>query len=159
MPIIESVDTPAIKVLKDLRTPFKIFQHIQKITSLALAAEERGQKPDQVIRSILFRQPDQRFIMVLIAGERQISWKALRTYLGERRISLATPQEVLDQTGYEIGAVTPFGLLHPMRILADHSVFTYPQISIGSGKKGFALILDSQLLISLIEKLEIIALS
>jgi Cys-tRNA(Pro) deacylase len=159
MPLIDSIDTPAIKALKDSRVPFEIFQHHQRVSSLQQAAEERGQKADQVIRSILFRQSGGQFIMVLMAGDRQISWKTLRAYLGERRISLATPQEVLDQTGYEIGAVTPFGLLRPMRVVADPSVFTYSQISIGSGRKGVAIILSSKVISSLIEKMEITLLS
>ncbi len=159
MPLIESIETPAIQVLKDVHIPFQIFQHLTKITSLQQAAEERGQEPDQIIRSILFRQSNEQFIMVLMAGERQISWKALRSYLGERRISLATPQEVLDQTGYEIGAVTPFGLARPMRIIADPSVFAYPDISLGSGRKGYAIIIGSNLLSELIRDLEIATLS
>ena len=159
MPLIDTLETPAIKALKDSSSSFQIFQHTQKISSLQQAADERGQKPDQIIRSILFRQSSDQFVLVLMAGDRQISWKALRVYLGERRISLASPQEVIDQTGYEIGAVTPFGLLHPTRIIADPGVFTYPLISLGSGKKGYAVILSSNLLPSLINHLEITALS
>ncbi|HWQ05376.1 MAG TPA: YbaK/EbsC family protein [Longilinea sp.] len=159
MPLIESLETPATKALEDTKTSFQVFQHIHKITTLQQAAEERGQNPDQIIRSILFRQSSGQFVLVLMAGDRQISWKALRAYLGERRISLASPQDVIDYTGYEIGAVTPFGLLHPTRIIADPSVFTYPQISLGSGKKGFAIILISNLLPRLIENIEITALT
>jgi prolyl-tRNA editing enzyme YbaK/EbsC (Cys-tRNA(Pro) deacylase) len=125
---------------------FQIFQHLTKITSLQQAAAERGQDPDQIIRSIVFRLPKERFLMVLMPGERQISWKALRNTLGERRISLASPQEVIQQTGYEIGAVTPFGLPHPMLILADPLVFSYPEISLGSGRRGYALIVPSTVL-------------
>jgi len=159
MPLIESIETPAIKVLKDSQIPFQVFQHLNKISSLQQAAEERGQEPDQIIRSILFRLSSDLYVMVLMAGDRQISWKALRTYLGERRISLASPQEVLDQTGYEIGAVTPIGLSHPMRIIADPGVFAYPQISMGSGQKGYAIIIGSNLLSTIIHDLEISALS
>ncbi len=156
---IDTLDTPAVQALQQARAAYKIFRHLNKIHSLEGAAAERGQQPGQVIRSILFRLSADQFLMVLMAGVTQISWKSLRAYLGERRISLASPQEVIAQTGYEIGAVTPFGLPHPIRILADPSVFAYSEISLGSGKRGHALILQSNLLKELIPNLEIIPLS
>lgn len=159
MPLVDSLDTPAVKALQDAHAPIRIFQHLSKINSLAQAAVERGQHPDQIVRSILFRLPADQYLMVLMPGERQVSWKALRAFLGERRISLATPQQVLEQTGYEIGAVTPFGLPRSLRVLADPTVFAYPEVSLGSGKRGFALILPVTALQENLPNLEIVPLS
>lgn len=158
MPLIDSLDSPAVQALNIAQATFKIFQHASKIESLQQAAAERGQNPDQIIRSILFRLSNGQFILVLASGEMRISWKALRAYLGERRLSLASPREVREQTGYEIGAVTPFGLARPMRILADPAIFAYPEISIGAGLKGYALILPSGRLRTQLKNLEIISL-
>lgn len=159
MPIIHSLDSAAVTVLKNSGVLIQIFQHQKPIYSLHQAAEERGHLPEQIIRSILFRLSNTNFVMVLIAGEKQISWKALRAYLGERRLSLASPEEVFQQTGYEIGAVTPFGLPQPIRILADPSVFIHKEISLGSGKKGNALIMSPTVIKDLFPTLEITSLS
>ncbi len=159
MPFIDWLESPATRALIRAGVPYKIFRHSSLVHSLSEAAAERGQVPEQIVRSILFRLANGTFVLVLIAGERQISWKALRSYLQERRLTLATPVEVLEQTGYEIGAVTPFGASHPHRILADPSVFTYPEISLGSGKKGFAILIQTHLLKELIENLEVTPLS
>lgn len=155
MPDIPFLDTPAVRFLAQAGIPYRIFQHFSPIHSLQEAAAERGQSPDQIVRSILFRLNREKFVLVLMAGDRQISWKALRSYLGERRIALASPQEVLAQTGHEIGAVSPIGILPAIRILADPSVFAYPEISLGSGKKGLALLIRSPLLKEILENLEI----
>lgn len=155
MPIIDHLDTPAVAALKQAGMPFLIFQHQQKIYSLEQAAQERGQLSDQIVRSILFRLNPGTFILVLASGDRQISWKALRAYLGERRLTTATPEEVLQVTGYEIGAVTPFGLRTSVRVLADEAVFSHTVVSLGSGRKGFALILESNLIRAMIQGLEI----
>lgn len=96
--------------------------------------------------------------MVLMPGEKQISWRALRTYLGVRRLTTASPEEVQQITGYEIGAVSPFGLPGPLRILADPAIFTHTVISLGSGQKGYALILESKLIKEMISDLEIVSL-
>lgn len=155
MPLVESLDTPAVNYLRQAGASFKIFQHNAPVDSLQAAAAERGQAPDQLIRSILFRLPRGQFVLVLMPGERQISWKSLRAYLGERRLTLASPTEVVQQTGCEVGTVTPLGLPHPLRILADPAVFASPEISLGSGKKGFALILQAHQLRILLPNLEI----
>jgi Cys-tRNA(Pro)/Cys-tRNA(Cys) deacylase len=63
--------------------------------------------------------------------------------LGVSRMSMASEAEVLDATGFVRGAVTPLGLPRPIRILADKSVFTHDEISIGSGVRGVAVILKS----------------
>lgn len=81
--------------------------------------------------------------MVLIAGPAQISWKILRKHLGSSRMTMATEEEVLAVTGYRIGAVSPFGLPNPLRVLIDESVLREDEISIGSGIRNTAIILKS----------------
>ena len=71
----------------------------------------------------------------------QISWKRVRTALGVSRISMASEAEVLAATGFARGAVTPLGLPHPLRVLADENVFQPEEISIGSGVRGLAIII------------------
>jgi prolyl-tRNA editing enzyme YbaK/EbsC (Cys-tRNA(Pro) deacylase) len=122
--------------------PYRLFRHTTRPTSLEQAALERGQLPDQVIRSILFRLSDQDFVMVLAPGPAQISWPKLRVYLGVKRISLAKPEEVLTVTGYAIGTVSPFGILHPLRLLADKSLAFLSEVSIGSGEHGVAIVMN-----------------
>ena len=135
--------TPVTQTLDALNIPYRLFQHPSEVTSLEQAAQERGQQPEQVIRSIVFRLAQDQYVMVLMAGAQQISWQALRKYLGVSRMTMANAEELLAATGYDIGAVSPFGLSRPMRILADTRVFTPDEISIGSGVRGVAVILRS----------------
>ncbi|PKO18345.1 MAG: hypothetical protein CVU39_02600 [Chloroflexi bacterium HGW-Chloroflexi-10] len=90
---------------------FSIFQSSKNVSSLAESAKSRGQKIDQVLRSLLFHLPKKRFIMVvIIAGNYRVNWKLLRNFIGENRISLATPEEVIYETNYQLGVVCPFFL-------------------------------------------------
>ena len=93
--------------------------------------------------------------MVLVAGPSQISWAALRAYLGQSRLAMASEEQVLTVTGYKVGSVSPFGLPGPIRILADQNVFIPEEISIGSGQRGTAIILKSADLRSTIDTIEI----
>ena len=135
--------TPASQYLDSLGIPYRFFEHAGPVESLEQAAAERGQRPGQVVRSILFRLGEGAFMMVLAGGPRQVSWPALRKYLGQRRLTLATPDEVLQVTGYRIGAVSPFGLVQATRLLVDRSVLAEAEVSLGSGVRGLALVLHS----------------
>lgn len=146
---------PAARALDLLGIPYRLFEHAQPPESFEEAAHQRGQAPAQIVRSIVFRLTQGQFIMVLMAGPGQISWKRLREGLGIARISMASEAEVLAATGCVRGAVTPLGLPQPMRILADESVFVQEEISIGSGVRGVAIILRPTDLQSALGQLEI----
>ena len=138
---MQNEQPPVTLALSAINIPHRIFTHPGPVSSLEQAAEERGQRPEQVVRSIVFRLGRGEYLMVLIAGPNQVSWKALRQYLGQSRISMAKREEVLGVTGYELGAVSPFGLPAPMRILVDPSVFDQAELSIGSGRRGTTVII------------------
>jgi len=153
------MDTPPVSnALRELGIPHRIFHHKNPVTSFEQAANERSQRASQVVRSILFRIAEDEFIMVLVAGPVQISWKALRKHLGRSRISMATEEEVLAVTGYRIGTVGPFGLAHPIRVLIEANVIREEEISIGSGIRGRAIILKSANLQKALKNADVVSL-
>jgi Cys-tRNA(Pro)/Cys-tRNA(Cys) deacylase len=133
--------TPVTRELEARGIPHRVFRHPGPVASLQQAAQERGQAPEQVIRSIVFRLGEGEFVMVLMAGEQQVAWRSLRRYLGQSRLTMASEQELLEATGYPAGAVSPFGLPRPMRILVDEAVLAPEEVSIGSGERGLTVIL------------------
>lgn len=136
--------TPVTRALSALGLTHRLFRHPGPVTSLEQAASERGQQPEQVVRSIVFRAGEGDFVMVLVAGRRQISWRALRRFLGQSRLTTASEVELLAATGYAVGAVAPFGLPAPLRVLIDESVLTSDEISLGSGERGATVIMRSK---------------
>lgn len=148
--------TPVSRVLTQMNIPHREYRHPGPVHSLAQAAAERDQQPEQIIRSILFRLAADEFIMVLMAGPRQINWKALRHYLNEKRLTTASEEEMLRVTGYDRGAVAPFGLPTPLRILADASIFVPEEVSLGSGVRGTTIILSSANLRQALGDIEIV---
>jgi Cys-tRNA(Pro)/Cys-tRNA(Cys) deacylase len=138
------LSTPVTRALDAISIPYRLFTHPGEVHSLEQAARERGQRPEQVVRSILFRLGEGNFMMVLVGGPSQISWPALRSYLGQRRLTMASEAEVLAATGYPLGAVSPFGLPAPIRILIDRSVFLEEEVSIGSGIRYTTVFLSTE---------------
>ena len=99
--------TPVTEALEAANIPYRFFRHPGQVSSLEQAARERGQVPEQVIRTIVFRLAKDDFVMVLVAGPAHVSWPALRTYLGKSRLTMADQSDILSTTGYPTGAVPP----------------------------------------------------
>ncbi len=154
-----SDDTPpASLTLEELGIPHQVFRHAGQVTSLEQAAHERGQRPDQVVRSILFRLAEDEHLLILVAGPAQIPWKALRKFLGQSRLTLASEAEVLAVTGYRIGTVSPFGLKNPLRILVESGVLQEQQISLGSGVPNTGILMGSADLLKALGEVEVVSL-
>ena len=134
---------PASIALEGLGVPHQIFQHEKPVLSFEQAAEERNQRPEQIVRSILFQIRPGEFVMVLVAGPEQVDWRKLRQFVGRSRVRTATEEEVLEITGYRVGTVSPFGLKNQVRVLLDTSVLKEEEISLGSGVRNMAIIMRS----------------
>ena len=149
---------PASIALDSLGIPHRLFIHGTPVSSFEEAASARGQRPEQIVRSILFQVRDGEFVMVLMAGPDQIDWKKLRQLVKRSRIRMATEDEVLEVTGYRIGTVSPFGLRTQVRVMMDASVLREEEISIGSGIRNTAIIMKSSDVQKALGELEIVAL-
>ncbi len=134
---------PASIALEKLNIHHQVFVHEAPINSLEQAAADRNQRPEQVVRSILFQIRPEEFLMVLMAGPEQIDWRKLRQYVKRSRVRMASEEEVLEVTGYRVGTVSPFGLKNPVKVLIDSSVLKEVEVSLGSGVRGTAIIMES----------------
>jgi Cys-tRNA(Pro) deacylase len=134
---------PASIALEQLNIPHGVFVHETPVNSFEQAASDRNQRPEQVVRSILFQIRPEEFLMVLMAGPAQIDWRKLRQYVKRSRVRMATEEEVLEVTGYRVGTVSPFGLRNPVKVLIDSSVLQEEEVSIGSGVRSTAIIMKT----------------
>lgn len=154
----ETPQPPASLALDVLGIEHRLFLHERPVTSFEQAASDRNQRPEQIVRSILFQIRDGEFVMVLMAGRVQIDWKKLRQLVKRSRVRMATEEEVLEVTGYRVGTVSPFGVKNQVRVMLDASVLKEAEVSIGSGVRNMAIILKSADLQQALGEVEIVAL-
>jgi Cys-tRNA(Pro) deacylase len=114
------------------------------------AAERRGTTIDRVLKTMVVRLGDDQYLLVLLPGDRVIDWKALRTHLGVRRLSLADADEAFVATGYRRGTITPLGAAGGWAVIVDASAQGRGEISVASGTHGVAIHLDADDLIAAI---------
>ena len=123
-----------------------------KRTERARNAEEsasfQGIGLDQLLRTIVIRRGEDDYVFVLVPGGRQIDWPKLRTHLGVSRLSLPGAEEAKAATGYERGAITPFGSANAWPVIADATVPDKPVVAIGGGGHGVNLHLSGADLVS-----------
>jgi Cys-tRNA(Pro) deacylase len=149
---------PASIALEKLNIPHQVFRHEKPVMSFEQAAEERKQRPEQIVRSILFQIRPGEFMMVLVAGREQVDWRKLRQLVRRSRVRMATEEEVLEVTGYRIGTVSPFGLKNQVRVLIDESVLREEELSLGSGARQIAILIKSADLRQALAESEIVSL-
>jgi Cys-tRNA(Pro)/Cys-tRNA(Cys) deacylase len=150
---------PASVALEQLNIPHQVFRHEIPVLSFEQAASDRNQRPEQIVRSILFQVRPDEFLMVLVAGRAQVDWKKLRQLVKRSRVRMATEEEVLEVTGYRIGTVSPFGIKSPVKVMIDTSVLQEKEISLGSGVRNMAIIMNSADLRRALGDVEIVSLT
>jgi Cys-tRNA(Pro)/Cys-tRNA(Cys) deacylase len=108
-------------------------------SSVQESAALQGIEVDYVVRTIVVRRGADDYVFVLVPGGRQIDWPKLRAHLGVTRLSLPEKEEATEATGYERGAITPFGSVRPWPVVADAAVTGVPRVAIGGGARGVNL--------------------
>jgi prolyl-tRNA editing enzyme YbaK/EbsC (Cys-tRNA(Pro) deacylase) len=78
---------PAEDALAAAGIGYRLIQH-GPVRSLAEAAEARGVRPAQVVKTLVVRRAADDFLFILVPGDRTISWPKLRALLGVSRLSM-----------------------------------------------------------------------
>lgn len=117
------------------------------VRSLAEAAEARGVAPRDIVKTMVVRRGEGDYLLVLVPGDRTISWPKLRALLGVSRLSMPDADEARAVTGFERGTITAFGTLTRLPVVADQRV-AGRTVSIGAGKHGLAATVDGDALLA-----------
>jgi Cys-tRNA(Pro) deacylase len=116
-------------------------------TEIPASAEEsadlQGIEVGRLLRTIVIRRGNDDYVFVLVPGGRQIDWTKLRGHLGARRLSLPDAPEATAATGYERGAITPFGSSTAWPVVADSTIRGLGTVAIGGGARGVNLHVDA----------------
>jgi Cys-tRNA(Pro) deacylase len=133
--VTDQPTTPAIEALEAAGVPFRVVR-----TEIARSAEEsasfQGIELGALLRSILVRRAADDYLFVLVPGGRRFDWPKLRTHLGTNRLTLPDADEAREITGYERGAITPFGAKRAWPVIADASIEGREVVAIGGGARG-----------------------
>ncbi|MGI9196652.1 MAG: aminoacyl-tRNA deacylase [Candidatus Nanopelagicales bacterium] len=125
-------EAPGVRAAQERGLGFRIL-HPGHVTSLAEAAAACGVPPSAVVKTLVVRRGEGDYVLVLVPGDRSLSWPKLRALLGVSRISLPSADEAREATGYARGTITPLGLDLP--VIADERI-RGQEITLGTGLAG-----------------------
>ena len=131
-------DTPALQALARTNLSFEV-KRTERATSAEESAEFQNIDLHQLLRTIVVRRGENDYVFVLVPGGRNIEWAKLRKHFGVSRLSLPEKEEATEATGYERGAITPFGSTTAWPVIADASIDRDVTVAIGGGAHGVNL--------------------
>lgn len=142
--------TRAVRALDDQGIPYRLVTHVHKAMNVEEAAAERGVPINQVAKALLLcrsgenRAPGWRHAMALVRGDQRLSLKKLARVAGVKKLEMAPPGDVPRVTGYQIGAVSPFGLRRTdLAVYVDQHILEEPQVSVSAGRHDAGLVLST----------------
>jgi Cys-tRNA(Pro)/Cys-tRNA(Cys) deacylase len=100
------------------------------------SAQLQGIELSALLRSIVVRRGDDDYVFVLVPAGRRFDWPRLRAHLGVSRLSLPDADEAKAVTGYERGAITPFGAIRAWPVIVDAAAMNHATVAIGGGRRG-----------------------
>jgi Cys-tRNA(Pro)/Cys-tRNA(Cys) deacylase len=141
--------TKVIHILDANNITYRLLPHSEPVFTVEAAARQRGVVKEEMVKSILLRDKDGRYVMACVTGDARLDPKAVRAHLPNewRRLSFATADEILAVTGCVQGAVAPLGLPDGVPVVFDQAIAGFEKVSISSGDPMAGLELDPQDLI------------
>jgi Cys-tRNA(Pro)/Cys-tRNA(Cys) deacylase len=112
--------------------------------SVAAAAEAANADPDHFIKSICLKLDTGTLIVAIVKGEDRVSTKRVAKVMGSSEARLATPNEILEETGFPVGGTPPFGF--KATFLIDPRVMEKDVVFAGGGSTKSLLHLKTKAL-------------
>jgi Cys-tRNA(Pro)/Cys-tRNA(Cys) deacylase len=140
-------DTPATSAAAEAGVAFEVVR-TEPASSAQESAALQGIELGQLIRTIVVRRGADDYVFVLVPGGRQIDWPKLRAHLEVSRLSLPDAEEARRATGYERGAITPFGAANGWPVIVDAVASRLDMVAIGGGARGVNLHLGADDLVT-----------
>ena len=134
-------DTPALRAVAESGLAFAVVRTVPARNPEESAALQ-GIDLGSLLRTIVVRRGADDYLFVLVPAGRRIEWPRLRAHLGVSRLALPDADEAMAVTGYERGAITPFGASRPWPVIADASLASRGRVAIGGGARGVNLHID-----------------
>ena len=115
-------------IINEYGVELKVVEFSESTRTAKEAAEVAGCKLGQIAKSIVFKtgvteQP----VLVIASGVNRVSERKIASYIGEP-IEKADAQFVLEQIGYAIGGVPPFGHKQDIIPFIDEDLLKYEEI-------------------------------
>jgi len=113
-----TVEDKIIKILKDNKIQYEIFEHEPVYTNPTMA-EALNISESETVKSLVVMTKEKEMVVLVMPGDKRVEWKKAAAGVGTKKVSFAKPEQVLEKVGCEVGCVPPFGQLTELPIFMD----------------------------------------
>lgn len=129
------IKTKITDLLDSLGIAYRVLPHAEPVFTVEAAAAQRGVVKEEMVKSILLKDRDGRYVMACVPGEARLDPQAVRAVLPVewKRLAFASSEEITAATGYVQGAVAPLCLPADILVVMDEFFRTLTKCNISSG--------------------------
>ncbi len=131
--------------------PFESLEYDFRQKGSDYAAEALDVPLDAMLKSLVIRLSNSRFIFVLMSGSKDVSLKELARSTGVKEAQVASERDAQRLTGYLVGGISPFGARTPLPVYIDEEILGHGEIYINGGRRGLILKLRTKDLIDTLD--------
>ena len=137
MPIINNVT----RLLDSRKIPYTAFELSPEKRGALETARFLDVDPATVYKTIVVtreKSVKKKPLLVVVPGPNQVALKKVASFLGQKKVYLATEREAEHWTGLQTGGISPLALMNKgFRVILDSSVKEHVEIHISGGQRGF----------------------
>ena len=122
----------AEKALKEFDETLSVTELENTARTAVDAAKSLNCEVGAIVKSLLFKNGDNYFLC-LVSGDKRCSLNKLKKFFNSKDLSMASPNDVKEQTGYTIGGVSPIGHKNSLQILVDRSLNRFEDLFAAAG--------------------------
>ncbi len=122
----------AEKALKEFDETLSVTELENTARTAIDAAKSLNCEVGAIVKSLLFKNGDNYFLC-LVSGDKRCSLNKLKKFFNSKDLSMASPNDVKEQTGYTIGGVSPIGHTNSLQILVDSSLNRFKDLFAAAG--------------------------
>ena len=130
--------TPAIHELRRHNIPFTEHPYrYEEHGGTRVSSRELGVPEHSVIKTLVMEDDQQRPLIVLMHGDREVSTKALARQIGAKSVEPCRPDVAERHTGYMVGGTSPFGTRKRLPVYVERTVLDLDAVYVNGGRRGF----------------------
>lgn len=137
-----------VELLDTQRASYRVIEHPAAGRSEEVArirGTEVGQGAKAMACKLQIPNGPAKYVLAVLAADRQLDLAALATCCQARRASLMSPKEIAALTGCVPGAIAPFSFQAQLQLIADPELFArYREIAFNAGRLDASMVLATQ---------------
>ncbi len=140
------------KFLQESKANYTITPFNKAIYTVPGVAEAIGIEEGQVVKTMIIKNKQRKFWGVILPGDKKLDFKWVENLLEQKKLVLASPSEVKELLGYEVGAVSPITLIiKDIKTVFDKELLKYDVVNVASSDHTFGFDINASHLHELIK--------